>query len=578
MITKWLEECTKKHDDCTTNLVSNFTLPARLIDVSPEESGMDVRLVELSNQQQQIRTGYAVLSHCWGPDPDNMLKTTASNLQEMKKGIKWDTLPKTFQDAISITRQLLIRGRKIRYLWIDSLCIIQGDKKDFERQGTVMHKTYSMATCTIAATASSDPSGGCIIPRGESAGSLERPKACKMKLGDQDAIVFPWSLEWENAHCGPLSSRGWCFQECELSRRTLHFTSHRIFWECRTAIASEDHPEMITLGRYSLRSLPNSAEPGRLVQRVGRGVVAMDMLPRKRDNSTELWCEAVQQYTRRHLSYRDDRLPAIYGIATVISGLVRDAYIAGLWPVDFARGASWVRDTSFDDSTITSDIAWPPPLADPSQPSWSWAAIDGPVLYPHLKDFDVGGSLNHNGSHINLHDLEGAEGLNIKYEKGLLRNFTLEIEHISGSSGPFGSFTSSELTIRGVVINITLSESDCDQASSITSSGPKVYNMFGKPLLRFGSASQSSITNGCVWFDFDPVKLVKQKFVCLRLGTSGRERGRDIQARSYVGLVLQPIRKLTSQQPVYRRVGRFEVDGENKKYNKNVRLRTCILV
>merc|ERR1711960_75356 len=108
----------KQHNDCTVNLVSDLTLPARLIDVRPEENGVDLKLVVTANQNQQLRHGYAVLSHCWGPNTGGMLKATKANLAELQREIKWESLSKTFQDAIEITRKLNIRGKGIRYLKI----------------------------------------------------------------------------------------------------------------------------------------------------------------------------------------------------------------------------------------------------------------------------------------------------------------------------------------------------------------------------------------------------------------------------------------------------------------------------
>jgi hypothetical protein len=58
---------------------------------------------------------YAVLSHCWGKKPQQILltKSTVTMLQE---GIALSSLPRTFQDAIAVTRDF-----KIQYIWIDSL-------------------------------------------------------------------------------------------------------------------------------------------------------------------------------------------------------------------------------------------------------------------------------------------------------------------------------------------------------------------------------------------------------------------------------------------------------------------------
>jgi hypothetical protein len=70
---------------------------------------------------------YMTLSHCWGKLPIKVL--TTKDLKDMKNSISWNELPKTFQDAILITKKLAID-----YLWIDSLCIIQDSKDDWAKE------------------------------------------------------------------------------------------------------------------------------------------------------------------------------------------------------------------------------------------------------------------------------------------------------------------------------------------------------------------------------------------------------------------------------------------------------------
>jgi hypothetical protein len=68
-------------------------------------------------------------------------------------------LPKTFQDAIEINRHL-----KVRYLWIDALCIIQptaDDIGDWEEEIPLKGKVYRNSTCTIAASGAQTSNGGC---------------------------------------------------------------------------------------------------------------------------------------------------------------------------------------------------------------------------------------------------------------------------------------------------------------------------------------------------------------------------------------------------------------------------------
>jgi Heterokaryon incompatibility protein (HET) len=78
-----------------------------------------VRLHESSGETGE----YTCLSYRWGGVLP--LCTLTCSLDQEKLGIKWSRLPKTFQDAIQVTRLL-----GIRYIWIDALCIIQDAPAD----------------------------------------------------------------------------------------------------------------------------------------------------------------------------------------------------------------------------------------------------------------------------------------------------------------------------------------------------------------------------------------------------------------------------------------------------------------
>jgi Heterokaryon incompatibility protein (HET) len=69
-------------------------------------------------------------------------------------------VPKTFEDAIVVTRKL-----HVQYLWIDSLCIIQDDPEDWGTESLLMDQVYKNALLNIAATAASDSSGGLFYSR-----------------------------------------------------------------------------------------------------------------------------------------------------------------------------------------------------------------------------------------------------------------------------------------------------------------------------------------------------------------------------------------------------------------------------
>ncbi|PVH88190.1 hypothetical protein DL98DRAFT_649055 [Cadophora sp. DSE1049] len=121
--------CLRDHQGCKA---IKTPLPTRVIDVELH-STQDVKLHEPRALEGTGR--YIALSHCWGGH--QIIKTTSSNLTAMKKTIKWDSLPHTFQDAISVAREL-----QIRWVWIDSLCILQDDKADWEIEAAQMGTYY----------------------------------------------------------------------------------------------------------------------------------------------------------------------------------------------------------------------------------------------------------------------------------------------------------------------------------------------------------------------------------------------------------------------------------------------------
>lgn len=101
-----MEDCRTKHK-CRPPLL-NPTLPTRVLDVFA--SDRTVALLETRGQ----RGKYVALSHSWGKSP--RLMATKATVEDMEDGIAISFLPKTFQDAIQITKRL-----GIRYLWIGML-------------------------------------------------------------------------------------------------------------------------------------------------------------------------------------------------------------------------------------------------------------------------------------------------------------------------------------------------------------------------------------------------------------------------------------------------------------------------
>jgi len=117
----WIDSCIAGHSSCSKD-TEQFR-PSRLLDLAGTASGDDIRLIlsELEvPKERQRQNHYATLSYCWGP-PGLNATTTKENIEERRRKISIESLPKTVQDAVKVTREL-----GIRYLWVDALCIVSG--------------------------------------------------------------------------------------------------------------------------------------------------------------------------------------------------------------------------------------------------------------------------------------------------------------------------------------------------------------------------------------------------------------------------------------------------------------------
>ena len=134
----WHQECTGSHKACRRS--DPIYLPTRVIDVGKHVFS-NPRLI--LGSELEPGTKYATLSHCWGRSTQTRL--LRSNLSSLRQKLPWKELSKTFKDVFKVTRYL-----GIRYLWIDSLCIIQDSPEDWARESSAMSKVYSNGYCNIA--------------------------------------------------------------------------------------------------------------------------------------------------------------------------------------------------------------------------------------------------------------------------------------------------------------------------------------------------------------------------------------------------------------------------------------------
>lgn len=290
-------------------------------------------------------------------------------------------MPLTLRETVQVTRDL-----GLRYLWIDSLCILQRSQDDFaakfvfhpsvlrakkdndaakadwQFESARMHKVYGQAFLTIVAAGASDMSGGlfhgrrsCIIPY--------RHQGSDQRLTIQNATV---SLSPEGAglrdvefHHQSIFSRGWALQEWVLSTRLLVFTTAYMYFICNQSSEVQAHRALLF--------------------RFPRPPVLVD---------DKDWRVIVQSFCARDLTRSEDKLPALSGLAKRFSELSNGAlgdYLAGLWQNSLHLDILWQRD----DAGVGFALMLPIPhkvgrsryQGKARAPSWSWAAVDGPITF-----------------------------------------------------------------------------------------------------------------------------------------------------------------------------------------------------
>ncbi|KAK1625229.1 heterokaryon incompatibility protein-domain-containing protein [Colletotrichum phormii] len=275
---RWISECLAEHSNCGAKPHLSATAqwyPTRLLDTGPlEEKSSRCRLI-LPNITP-IKGSYATLSHCWGVAESFNL--TTDNYTRLLQDIPLDTLPQLYQDTVEATRRL-----GVRYLWIDSLCIIQrGDKfADWRKESTDMNKIYSGSFVNISATDAPDAN--------HSLFHGSNPDAfCSQ------TIDLPVDYK---------DTRAWVLQERLLSPR------------CQQKEDAEIYPEglLIDLSRFPSR-----------IKGFGNNQIGWKPRGHGEVSKYQYWCNIVNAYTRAKLTFPGDKLVALSAVAKMVRELLQD--------------------------------------------------------------------------------------------------------------------------------------------------------------------------------------------------------------------------------------------------------------
>ncbi|KFZ15930.1 hypothetical protein V502_05322 [Pseudogymnoascus sp. VKM F-4520 (FW-2644)] len=339
-----LSHCLNKHNCWARKSLP--LLPDRVIWIEANNPSR-IQLIE----PKSVRAVYLALSYCWGSVSSDTYLTDASTYEARKAGIRLDDLPPLFQDIIKCARAL-----GIQYIWIDRLCIIQGDDTDFKTQAPKMGEIYGNATVTIAAASATSEKDNIMVERDKKWSSFNVSLTvngigalkiqCRRRshsLGKEDT----------GGDYGKVSTRAWIWQERLLAERTVFFTPSALKFECQCHSVWEGFDQGVSGHSWSaqLEGISHSS-----------------------------WMTLVEEFTKRDITRPSDRLPAMESVMKRIQKSTNWTPLWGLWKNTLIESLCWEAQPSEHRGRHTCRM-------NPGHyaPTWSWASVDGAISYIYAK-------------------------------------------------------------------------------------------------------------------------------------------------------------------------------------------------
>ncbi|UPL00335.1 hypothetical protein LCI18_011269 [Fusarium solani-melongenae] len=337
----WLDECCQGHKKCSAPQSPDFS-PTRLVEIVDNAT---VRVIERKGNKTLQR--YVAFSHCWGKA--ETLKLLKDNKPRLETGISISELPQSYKEAIDACIRL-----NFKFIWIDSLCIIQDSTDDWRAESATMMHVYGNALLTIAAAAAAESSESSLTHRDSlniQPTTIMVPQEGPGEVPDVPYILAPGE-PFNEIKNSPLRRRAWVLQESYISNRILFLADTQLWWECREALCCESWPTGIPKEVMDETAYHHDRKKGGGIQ-----------------SAHSVWRNLVQEYTRCRLTNFSDKLIAMAGLASHLQPSIgADEYVAGFWRSQLPHALCW------------GELARPIEGFRPSQyraPSWSWASLEG---------------------------------------------------------------------------------------------------------------------------------------------------------------------------------------------------------
>jgi hypothetical protein len=333
LVKNWLRTCNHSHGKECWQKPTIFDAPKYLIDLKRN-------CITKNPGKSDLR--YLALSYVWGSVKQPTLTKKALESWQKKGALLKLKLPQTIRDALVLTIDI---GE--RYLWVDSLCIVQDDSEELLSQIGQMHVVYRQAYVTIIAASGSDSDSGLCGVRNSPAARTPQE------------VTSIGSMQLSTLHIKPhgelrksvWNSRGWTFQEEICSSRRLVFTDSMVTFNCMAATWREDFPERLMMNnreRYSY--LYTSFISGQSIRED------------EKEDIMKWYSVIMQNYLSRDLTDPGDILKAFAGVTSLVADVLGDS-MCGL-PGNYLHEAlCWKTDEN----------AGVPIRRRDGFPSWSWA-------------------------------------------------------------------------------------------------------------------------------------------------------------------------------------------------------------
>ncbi|KUJ10092.1 uncharacterized protein LY89DRAFT_723890 [Mollisia scopiformis] len=345
-IRSWLGKCSE-HKNCPKS--AEVDLPTRIIEIS-QDPDITPKLISSEGERGE----YIVLSH-----PSADINSSAFKIPNAGENLDISSLPKTFTDAITITRRL-----GYRYLWISDLCLSQENLTDLSSETPKLATIYGLSTLMISTTSTSD----ILSPR---------QVFYSPALGiNKDRFMRQKRLRWDT-DLKSKSSNGRTASERILAPRIVHYTKRQMIWECGDELKFEAAgiPDKVTgRGQIRMRYKKGYVQPF-ITSYLGQ----KQNLEKTEEvwnvaNRLEAWHQTIDELANHTFPESLNKALAISTLARIFSpNKELGSYLAGIWTSDIASGLAWGR-------------VYPVLTAAPTYraPTWSPLSVDGEISSMYL--------------------------------------------------------------------------------------------------------------------------------------------------------------------------------------------------